>query len=117
MTQLLHITERSLWEAAKPTGEYRISTRGLTLEQQGFIHCSLPHQLRPVAETFYADLDDLVILIIDSTRLAAPVKFEPPAPGVDEFPHIYGPIPIDAVVEVVPVTRDADGRMVLPEQV
>jgi uncharacterized protein (DUF952 family) len=115
MTELLHITERSIWDAAVAAGEYRMSTRGMTLEQQGFIHCSLPHQLRGVAESFYGDADDLVVLIVDSDRLAAVVKYEPPAPGADEFPHIYGPIAIDAVVDVIPVTRDERGRMILPD--
>jgi uncharacterized protein (DUF952 family) len=115
MTQLLHITERSVWDAAVASGEYRLSTRGMTLEQQGFIHCSLPRQLRGVAESFYGDLDELVVLVVDSDRLAAVVKYEPPAPGAEEFPHIYGPIAIDAVVDVIPVNRDEGGRMILPD--
>jgi uncharacterized protein (DUF952 family) len=115
MTELLHITERSTWDAAVARGEYRMSTRGTTLEQQGFVHCSLPHQLRGVAESFYGDLDDLVVLVVDSDRLSAVVKHEPAAPGGEEFPHIYGPIAIDAVVDVIPVTRDEGGRMILPD--
>ncbi|GAA0941916.1 DUF952 domain-containing protein [Virgisporangium aurantiacum] len=108
MTELFHLTEAATWEAARAAGEYRQSTRGVTLEQQGFIHCSLRHQVRPVAETFYADADDLVLLTVDLDKLTAPVRFE------SDFPHIYGPIPVDAVVNVVPVTRDDTGRMVLP---
>jgi uncharacterized protein (DUF952 family) len=49
MPRLVHITERAAWEAAARAGEYRMSTRGVTLEEQGFIHCSLPHQLRATA--------------------------------------------------------------------
>ena len=115
MTELLHITERAVWAAAMPTGEYRMSTRGVTLEEEGFIHCSLPHQLRGVAESFYADLDDLVVLVIDRERLTAPVRFEAPSPGADTFPHIYGPLPVEAVTSVVDVGRDAAGRFVLPD--
>ena len=114
MTELLHITERSAWSAATSTGEYRLSTRGVTLEQEGFIHCSLPHQLRWVAETFYADPGDLVVLVIDSDLVVAPVRFEAPGPGADEFPHIYGPLPVAAVVRVIDVSRDAAGEFVLP---
>ncbi|HEY8471780.1 MAG TPA: DUF952 domain-containing protein [Natronosporangium sp.] len=115
MTELWHITERSAWQAAADAGEYRLSTRGVTLEQQGFIHCSLPHQLRPVAEFLYPDLDDLVVLVIDSDRLPAPVRYEVPEPGAAAFPHVYGPIPVSAVTSVIPVTRDPAGRLVLPE--
>jgi uncharacterized protein (DUF952 family) len=111
VTELFHLTEAATWEAARAAGEYRQSTRGVTLEQQGFIHCGLRHQVRPVAERIYADAEDLVLLTIDPEGL--PVRFEP-AEG-EEFPHIYGPVPVDAVVNVVPVTRDGTGRMVLPE--
>ncbi len=92
-----------------------MSTRGVSLDEQGFIHCSLPHQLRAVAEFVYGDADDLVVLVIDSERLGSPVEYEAPEPGADEFPHIYGPVPTSAVSEVIPVEHDADGRMLLPE--
>jgi uncharacterized protein (DUF952 family) len=115
MAELLHITDRAHWERAARAGEHRMSTRDLTLEQEGFIHCCLPHQLRGVAERYYADADDLVILVIDDTRLAVPVRYEGPAPGAEEFPHIYGAVPMDAVTSVIPVGRDAAGKFVLPE--
>ena len=115
MTQLFHVTERTSWEAALPTGHYRISTRGVSLDEEGFIHCSLRHQLRTVAEFVYDDVEDLVVLVIDSERLTAPVKYEEPEPGAEEYPHIYGPIPLRAVTEVISVERDAQSRMLLPE--
>ncbi|GGN58946.1 hypothetical protein GCM10010112_13250 [Actinoplanes lobatus] len=114
MTQLLHITERACWEAAIETGWYRMSTRGVSLDEQGFIHCSLSHQLRAVAEYVYGDGDDLVVLVIDSERLGVPVRFEAPEPGAEEYPHIYGAVPAGAVSKVVPVERDTEGRMLLP---
>src|SRR5439155_11124982 len=73
VTELYHITERPVWEAASVAGEYRMSTRGVALDEQGFIHLSLRHQLRAVAEFVYGDADDLVVLVIDSTRVTAPV--------------------------------------------
>ncbi|OSC54956.1 glutathione S-transferase, partial [Streptomyces sp. BF-3] len=42
---LLHLAEAPLWEAARGTGTYEMSTRGRTLQEEGFIHLSLPHQL------------------------------------------------------------------------
>jgi uncharacterized protein (DUF952 family) len=120
MAELLHITERATWHAALQAGEYRMSTRGVTLDEQGFIHCSLPHQLRGVAEFLYGSAGDesagdLVVLVIDSERVPAGVRFEAPQPGAAEFPHICGPIPVSAVTDVVAVTRDGTGRLVLPE--
>ena len=100
---LVHLTERSLWEAALVTGTYEMSTRGRTLQQEGFIHCSLRHQVPSVACFLYGAYDgpdDLVLLVIDPERLTAPVRFEAATPGGEEFPHVYGPIPVTAVVDV-----------------
>ena len=98
---LLHLTEAPLWEAARAAGAYEMSTRGRTLREEGFVHCSLPHQLPGVARALYGPgAQGLVVLVIDAHRLSAPVRFEAMDPGGEEFPHIYGPVPVDAVVEV-----------------
>ncbi|NGO70851.1 DUF952 domain-containing protein [Streptomyces boncukensis] len=105
MTELLHITERALWEAARESGTYEMSTRGRTLREVGFIHSSLRHQLPPVARALYgADPGptELVVLVIDSDRLNVPVRYEPADPGAQKLPHIYGPLPVSAVVDVEP---------------
>ncbi|MET7693347.1 DUF952 domain-containing protein [Streptomyces sp. NPDC005483] len=101
-TPIVHLTERSLWEAARARGTYEISTRGRTLQEEGFIHCSTREQLPGTAARFFADVPDLVVLVIDPARLDVPLKYEAPAPGAEAFPHVYGPIPVDAVVDVEP---------------
>ncbi|RJQ68814.1 DUF952 domain-containing protein [Pseudonocardiaceae bacterium YIM PH 21723] len=114
MAKLFHVTEQDLWDAAQARGRYEMSTRGRSLADEGFIHCSLRHQIRGVIERFYADLSDLILLTIDEDLLAVPVRYEPPAPGVsEEFPHIYGPIPIAAVSEVQRIHRTPDGNLTL----
>lgn len=100
---ILHLTERSLWEAALAKGTYEISTRGRTLQEEGFIHFSTRAQL-PGTARFYDGLDDLVVLVVDPERLGIPVTYEAPEPGGEEFPHVYGPLPVDAVVAVEPWT-------------
>ncbi|MED7828022.1 DUF952 domain-containing protein [Streptomyces chiangmaiensis] len=100
---LLHLTERSLWEAARLTGSYEMSTRGRTLQEEGFIHCSLRHQVPLVARRVYgehAGSGELVLLVIDPQRLTVPVRYEAAQLGGEEFPHVYGPIPVSAVVDV-----------------
>lgn len=99
---IVHLTERPLWEAARETGTYTWSTRGKTLEQEGFIHCSTRAQLPGTAALVYGTDTpaDLVVLVIDPALLDVPLKYEAPAPGVEEFPHIYGPLPVAAVVDV-----------------
>ncbi len=113
VTEILHITERATWDAAAQAAEYRMSTRGVSLEQEGFIHCSLPHQLRAVAEAVYADTGDLVVLVIDTARLPCPVRYEG-AEGGEQYPHVYGPVPTSSVTRVIPVGRDGRGRLILP---
>lgn len=114
MTQLLHITDPATWQQAAAAGEYVMSTRGVTLAEQGFIHCSLPHQVRGIADLVYPDTADLVIVVIDSERLTAPVRYEAAEPGGEQFPHIYGPLRASAVTEAVLVSRDAAGQLILP---
>ena len=97
---LYHLALASDWQQARQLGEYRISTRGQSLEQVGFIHASYAHQLEGTHQRFYADVSDLRLLVIDPTRLAAHgIEVRPEAaPGSDElFPHLYGPLPLDAV--------------------
>jgi uncharacterized protein (DUF952 family) len=115
VAELFHITERHVWLDAVRAGQYTMSTRGVTLEEQGFIHCSARHQLRGVAELVYGDADDLVVLVIDAAKVPAPVRLEAPGPGAQEYPHIYGALPVDAVTGVMTVSRDPAGRLVLPE--
>ncbi|MDT0426000.1 DUF952 domain-containing protein, partial [Streptomyces evansiae] len=45
---------------------------------------------------------DLVVLVVDPARLTDPVRYEAMKPGGEEFPHLYGPLPVEAVVEVRP---------------
>ena len=97
MEPIFHITEASQWYAAAATGVYTGSTRGKTLDEVGFIHCSYDHQVQGVADFAYKDVTEpLVLLTIDQTLVTAPIKVE------QEFPHIYGPLTVDAVIAVDP---------------
>ncbi|WP_416968428.1 DUF952 domain-containing protein [Streptomyces sp. 4F14] len=92
---ILHLTERSLWEEAQERELYEWSTRGRTLQQEGFVHCSTRAQLAGTAALVYPDDDaDLVVLVIDPARLGVSVKYE------GGFPHVYGAVPVGAVVDV-----------------
>ncbi|MBV2353207.1 DUF952 domain-containing protein [Streptomyces sp. J2-1] len=99
---ILHLTERAHWEAARAAGSYERSTRGRTLAEEGFIHFSTRDQLPRVAAFLYgADgPHDLVVLVVDPNVLTAPLKWEVMPPHGEEFPHLYGPLPVSAVVAV-----------------
>ena len=110
MTRLIfHITTAPEWDAARSAGEYRAPS----LETEGFIHCSNEDQVAGVANRFYADQADLLVLCIDAGRLAAPVRDEDAGTG-ERFPHVYGPIEREAVVEVRELRRDPAGRWHFP---
>ncbi|WP_210585793.1 DUF952 domain-containing protein [Streptomyces sp. GESEQ-35] len=103
MPHILHITERTLWDAARAQGTYEMSTRGRPLREEGFIHCSTRAQLPRIADFLYGSYDgpdELVVLVIDPELLDVPLKYEAPDPGGEEFPHVYGPVPVGAVVDV-----------------
>jgi len=115
---IFHITSRKAWEEAKMKGVYRAES----LTTEGFIHCSTLAQVLPVADNFYKGQIGLVLLMIEPTLLSPDLKWEPPSggtppPGVpagDPFPHIYGPINLDAVLKVVDFESDSDGSRTLP---
>jgi glutathione S-transferase len=104
-----HLALPGDWADAFASGEYRMSTRGVTLEQEGFIHCSTREQVEDTANRFYADLDTLMLLTVDPLLVPASIVWEPPAPDVDDlFPHVYGPIPVAAVNRAEPWIRRPD---------
>ena len=96
---VLHLAEVAHWQEALRTGEYRWSTLGRTLDQEGFIHCSTPEQVPGVLARYYAGYaGDLVLLTVDPARLAAPLRWDVVDTVTGErFPHVYGPITPDAV--------------------
>ena len=120
MATVWHLALTSDWDAALATGAYATSTRGLTLEQVGFIHCSYAHQVAGVVALFYADeTAPFTLLGIDTHRLAAggiEVRDEPGDPAHPEgerFPHVYGAIPVAAVTETHP-GRIREGELLAP---
>ena len=98
------------WAEAQHSGTYTTSTRDRSLADEGFIHASYEHQVDGVVNRYYADVDELVVLVIDERRVGSPVIDESPTgdPADEHFPHIYGPIPIGAVVEARAWKRNPD---------
>ncbi len=100
--RVFHLTTAAAWDAALASGRYAVSTRGRTLEQEGYIHCSAAHQVDAVQARWFADVPDLLLLEVETDRLTSPWRTEQ-LPGVPEaYPHVYGPLDLDAVVAVRP---------------
>lgn len=112
---ILHILKRSEWSDALQRGIYEPSTLG----SEGIIHCSTAAQTVDTANIFFRGQPDLVLLCIDERRLTAPLKYEAPAAADDArptalFPHIRGPLNLDAVSRIVDFPCEPDGSFRLP---
>lgn len=112
MTIILHITTRSQWQHAEKLGEYRADS----LASEGFIHCSVPAQIPGVVHRFFQGQTNLLLLCIDSTRVQADIRYDAIATG-EKFPHIYGVLNLDAVLQVVDFNPDPNYAVTLPQAV
>ena len=121
MTIILHLASNAAWLAASKKGVYHSDS----LSTEGFIHCSTASQIVDVANAFYRGQHGLVILVIKKDKLTSELKWEPPAHpnperaakvGDELFPHVYGPINVEAVVKVIPFEPAGDGMFSLPPE-
>jgi len=112
VTELIyHITSQASWSAARKFGVYSADS----LMSEGFIHCSEMDQILRVADGYFAGKHGLVILEVDQSRLKSEVHWEAGTDKADElFPHIYGPLNLEAVVRVLDFEPGTDGKFHLP---
>jgi uncharacterized protein (DUF952 family) len=96
MPIIYHITTKEAWDQAIQNGAYTTPS----LNEEGFIHCSQENQIAGVLERYFSGRHDLVKLVVDTDKLNVRFVFEWSPSTEDTFPHIYGPINLDAVVEV-----------------
>lgn len=96
---IYHVTTRSWWEAAQKLGKLS-SPR---FDEEGYIHCATAQQIPGVLERYFANQTDLVKLTLDKQKIQPPLVFELAANLNEVFPHVHGPINLDAVVDVTPL--------------
>ena len=101
------------WQAAVARGRYDGSPDD---QRDGFIHFSTAAQVRDTAARHFAGQADLLIVAVDAGALGAALRWEP-SRGGDLFPHLYGPLPLDAVRWTAGLPLDAAGRHVFPPTV
>lgn len=99
MPVIYHVTSAADWNEAKQNGFYEHPS----LTAEGFIHCSQEHQVAGVLERYFAGQNDLIKLVIDTDKLTSKFVFDWSSSTADTFPHVYGPINIDAVMDVMPL--------------
>lgn len=111
MATIFHITTHVLWERAATEGSYRPEAFPI----DGFIHCSTRDQVIQVANSRFRGHSGLVLLSIEADKVAPEIIYENLEGGQQLFPHIYGGLNSDAVVDVLEFAPDADGYFTLPE--
>ena len=113
MTIIYKIAPAALWREAEAAGHFV----GAPVDHaDGFIHFSAADQLRETASRYFRGSEDLLLIGVDAERLGAALKWEPSRGGA-LFPHLYGPLPLDAVVSVVPLPLEADGSHSFPDDI
>ncbi|MEO8693365.1 MAG: DUF952 domain-containing protein [Acidimicrobiales bacterium] len=109
---IYHLALDADWSQAQIGADgYRISSIGRSLGEVGFIHCSFEDQLRRVADAYYRGRTDVVLLSIDESKVASPIREENTEGGADLYPHIYGPLNVDAVVSARSLLASPDGTL------
>ena len=117
---ILHLLSREAWVEAQTHGQLIAPS----VATEGFAHCSTEHQMVDVANKYYRGSNDMVLLNIDPSKLTSQLKFEPPAhldgspalPHEPMFPHIYGAINLDAVIDVIDFPCGPNGQFSAPPQ-
>jgi uncharacterized protein (DUF952 family) len=99
MPIIYHITTAAAWKEAKQKGMYEHAS----FKEEGFIHCSEEHQVAGVLERYFQGQTDLVKLVIDTGKLKSRYVQEWSPSTHDTYPHIYGLINTDAVIDVIPL--------------
>lgn len=114
--RIYHLAFAADWDAAVILGSYRVSGRGMTLESEGFLHFSYAGQVAGVASRFWRDPESSVVLLtVDPDLLGLPVVAENTTGGSELFPHVYGPLPVSAVVAVTAIAVTDGGELTLPD--
>jgi uncharacterized protein (DUF952 family) len=111
-TTIYKICPAALWRDAERDGVFA----GAPVDRQdGFIHFSTAAQAQETAAKHFAGADGLVLIAVDADGLGGALKWEP-SRGGDLFPHLYGALPLSAVLWAVPLPLGREGRHVFPEQ-
>jgi len=107
---ILHITTRNQWQEAVLLGSYYTSS----LDDEGFIHCSTQQQILRSANEYYHGQSDLLLLCIISSAVKAPIIYEDSYNKGETYPHIYGTLNLDAVLQLFDFPSNMDGSFSLP---
>jgi uncharacterized protein (DUF952 family) len=110
MPTIYKICTAPLWREAEAAGVLR----GMPIdEKDGYIHFSAADQVAETLRLHFAGAEGLVLAAVDTTRLSGDLRWEPSRGGA-LFPHLYGALPLSAVLWAKPLALGPDGSHVLP---
>jgi len=107
---IYHIAHKKDWQAALSNDTYQTDS----LETEGFIHCSPKEKIFEIANNFYKGQNGLVLLVIDESKVKAKIIREDLYNHNFEFPHIYGELNLDAVIDALDFKSSEDGMFIFP---
>ena len=107
------ICPRTLWQAAERAGRFDGASIDLT---DGYIHFSSREQVRETAARHFAGVDGLLLIAVDTATLGERLRWEP-SRGGELFPHLYGSLPMQAVLSVAPLPLKPDGAHTFPAEI
>ncbi|MCW9706202.1 DUF952 domain-containing protein [Fodinibius salsisoli] len=103
---IFHITTKAYFNSHKKSHEYVPES----LDTEGFIHSSKGDQVEATANRIFAEETQLLLLVIDVSTLTSEVKYEQDESSGETYPHIYGPINIDAIMDKLDIHAEKSGE-------
>lgn len=103
---IFHITTENDFSTSKKNNNYHPES----FDEEGFIHCSKGSQVEATANRLFSDKDQLLLLVIDVSALTTNVKYEEDAERGETFPHVYGTINIDAIMDKLKIFAENNGQ-------
>ena len=103
---IFHITTKEYLEEHRVNNKYEPES----LDTEGFIHCSSGHQVEDTANRAFSDKEQILLLIIDVTALSTEIKYDLDEKTGEKYPHIYGPLNTDAIIDKFNIFAEQDGK-------
>lgn len=107
---IYHLIAKEKWALCSKNSSYKPNS----VDREGYIHCSFENQIMKVADTFYKNQKNLLILCIDEKKLSNSLKVEDLFNLNEVYPHIYGELPIESVEKVISINVDSNGEFIKP---
>lgn len=102
---VFHLVDKKEWKSQKKDGRYHPET----LDSKGFIHCSSGKDVEEVANRLFKGKRGLWLIVINTSLIEPELKYEEDEDTGKTFPHIYGPLNLDAVIDKIQIYPEKDG--------